>query len=111
MMCLMYRTEKIYESVGGPLKYHKSRKQVGIRLVKTEQQHKLVEFDWYLSFVKSCQESRLALGLTQYQLGHGIGTTQAAISRFEAGRVAPTVEFIDRLATALGKKARLTLEK
>jgi transcriptional regulator with XRE-family HTH domain len=50
---------------------------------------------------------RLEAGLTQAELAHRVGTTQAAISKIETGRTVPGLDLLDRLAAALGRPIRL----
>lgn len=104
-----YRKEYIYEKTGGPKKVRKGRRLKEIRLVKVETNERLIEYEWYKDFARECRHVRLSIGLSQSQLGHQIGSTQAVISRFEAGKFAPTVEFLNRLATALNKKIEIRL--
>lgn len=42
--------------------------------------------------------------ITQKELAKKIGTTQSALSRFEMGDVNPSLEFLKKVATALGTK-------
>ena len=48
--------------------------------------------------------ARLNEHLTQGELAEKIGTTQSNISRFESGTYNPTLEFIQRIINALGKR-------
>jgi transcriptional regulator with XRE-family HTH domain len=48
-------------------------------------------------------------GLTQAELARRIGTTQAAISKIESGRVLPGLPLIERIARATGRPIQLTL--
>lgn len=47
---------------------------------------------------------RLKKKMSQKELAKKMGTTQSAISRFEAGCVQPTIEFLARLARVFDKK-------
>jgi len=47
---------------------------------------------------------RTEAGLTQAELAHRMGTTQSAIARMEAGGTRPTLETLERLATAIGQE-------
>jgi len=49
-------------------------------------------------------------GLTQEQLAHKMGKQQPAIARFEAGRVWPSLAFLQDLAEALDVRIVLKLE-
>lgn len=46
---------------------------------------------------------RTEAGLTQAELARRMGTTQSAIARIEGGGARPTLETLERLATAVGK--------
>lgn len=45
---------------------------------------------------------RVEAGLTQADLADRMGTTQSAIARLEGGGVQPTLETLEKLATAVG---------
>ena len=47
--------------------------------------------------------------LTQKQLAELVGTKQSNIARFESGSYNPTVEFLQKIAGALGKKLKISL--
>lgn len=49
-------------------------------------------------------ELRLENKITQKQLAIDAGTHQASIARFERGDYSPTISFLSKLATALGRK-------
>ena len=42
--------------------------------------------------------------ITQKELAKKIGTTQSALSRFEMGNVNPSLDFLKKIATALGTR-------
>lgn len=47
---------------------------------------------------------RLDQGLSQKELADKVGTKQSAISRLESGEYNPSVEFLSKVANALGKE-------
>lgn len=53
---------------------------------------------------------RKELGMTQSQLGQKAGVTQPNIRRFESGNYNPSLEFMVRIAAAMGKKVKVVLE-
>ena len=53
---------------------------------------------------------RKELGMTQSQLGQKAGVTQPNITRFESGNYNPSLEFLVRIAAAMGKKVKVVLE-
>lgn len=48
--------------------------------------------------------------ITQKELAKKIGTTQSALSRFEMGDVNPSLDFLKKVASALGTKLVVRLE-
>jgi ribosome-binding protein aMBF1 (putative translation factor) len=54
---------------------------------------------------------RDAHGLSQTELAERMGTTQPAIARLEAGRVAPRLETLDRVAEALDVQLVVTFKE
>ena len=53
---------------------------------------------------------RKELGMTQSQLGQKAVVTQPNITRFESGNYNPSLEFMVRIAVAMGKKVKVVLE-
>ena len=53
-------------------------------------------------------QARRRAGLTQAEVADRMGTTQSSISRTEAGRTLPSLDFIDRYARACGVSIRMT---
>lgn len=51
---------------------------------------------------------RLEQGLSQKDLADRIGSKQSAISRLESGDYNPSIEFLNKVAIALGKKLVVT---
>lgn len=56
---------------------------------------------------KQLIELRLQQGLSQKELAEKIGTKQSAISRLENGSYNPSVEFLGKIAHALGKEIQV----
>lgn len=52
---------------------------------------------------------RLEAGLTQLEVARRMGTTQAAISRMESGRVLPSLVVLDKFAQATGRTLELRI--
>lgn len=50
---------------------------------------------------------RISKGLTQKDLANLIGTKQSAISRLENGSSNPSIEFLAKIAHALGKEIHI----
>ena len=48
--------------------------------------------------------------LTQSELGKRAGISQPNIPRFESGNYNPSLEFLVKIAGAMGKKVKVTLE-
>ena len=53
-------------------------------------------------------ERRLAKGLTQSDLAKKLGTKQSAIARLESGNYNPSLAFLNKVATALDTKLKVT---
>lgn len=56
------------------------------------------------------KQYRKELGLTQSELGKRAGISQPNITRFESGNHNPSLEFLVKIAGAMGKKVKVTLE-
>jgi len=53
--------------------------------------------------------ARLDQNITQKELAERMGTRQSNISRLESGNYNPSLEFIEKVASALGKKVEIHL--
>lgn len=56
------------------------------------------------------KQYRKELGLTQSELGKRAGISQPNITRFESGNYNPSLEFLVKIAGAMGKKVKVTLD-
>ena len=56
------------------------------------------------------KQYRKELGLTQSELGKRAGISQPNITRFESGNYNPSLEVLVKIAGAMGKKVKVTLE-
>ena len=56
------------------------------------------------------KQYRKELGLTQSELGKRAGISQPNITRFESGNYNPSLEFLVKIAGAMCKKVKVTLE-
>ena len=54
--------------------------------------------------------ARAKRGLTQAQLAKKMGTKQSAIARIEGGNANPSINFLEKLASALGTKLSIQLQ-
>jgi transcriptional regulator with XRE-family HTH domain len=59
---------------------------------------------------KQLRALREAQHLSQAELARRMGSTQPAIARLEAGRVAPSLDTLDRAAAALGVELVITFQ-
>ena len=55
------------------------------------------------------KQYRKELGLTQSELGKRAGISQPNITRFESGNYNPSLEFLVKIAGAMGKKVKVLL--
>jgi predicted transcriptional regulator len=60
--------------------------------------------------VRQIINARRELDLTQDQLARLVGTKQSNISRLESGEANPTVEFLSKVAQAMGKTLDIRLQ-
>jgi transcriptional regulator with XRE-family HTH domain len=60
--------------------------------------------------VREIIKARHELNLTQEQLAKLVGTKQSNISRLESGEYNPTIEFLGKVAQAMGKSLEIRLQ-
>jgi ribosome-binding protein aMBF1 (putative translation factor) len=61
------------------------------------------------ALIKAILHARKEKGMTQKELADKMGSRQAVISRLETGRANPSLEFIKKLAKALGASLEIRL--
>lgn len=52
-------------------------------------------------------KARIERGMTQSELAKKVGTTQAVISRIESTNTNPTINMVNKIAKAFGKKLKI----
>lgn len=57
------------------------------------------------------KRTRKRKGLTQKELGGMLGITESTYSKYEAGKVNPSLEMLDKLAVALNTKLKVAFEE
>lgn len=63
-----------------------------------------------MELAETVYRAREAAGLTQTQLAQRMGTTQSAIAAIEAGARTPTVDLLERLARACGRRLNISID-
>lgn len=58
--------------------------------------------------IRAIIDARKEMGLTQKQLSELTGITQADISKIENGNANPSLKTLQRLASAMGKKVKIS---
>lgn len=56
------------------------------------------------------RQYRKSLGMTQSELGKRAGISQPNVTRFESGNYNPSLEFLVKVAGAMGKQVKISLE-
>jgi transcriptional regulator with XRE-family HTH domain len=59
------------------------------------------------TFAKVCRDTRIRLRLTQEQLASAVGVSRGYVARIERGQANPTIEVVERIATALELETEL----
>ena len=84
------------------MKNYKAVKKQLLKDKEIKREYELLEPEF--KAIRQIIELRLKKKLSQKELAEKIGTKQSAISRFERGFVNPSISFLARLASALGKR-------
>ncbi len=74
--------------------------------IKREYDTLAVEYE----LINQIIDARIENHLTQKQLAELAGTDQARISRLEKGSLNPSLDFIKKIAAALGKEVHITFK-
>jgi DNA-binding XRE family transcriptional regulator len=85
---------------------HKQLKD--LLLSDSEIQKEYDELEPIYSVNREIIKLRIEKGLTQKDLAELIGTKQSAISRLENGSYNPSLEFLSKVAHALGKEVHIS---
>lgn len=51
---------------------------------------------------------RLKKGMTQKEVAEKLGTKQSAIARLESGKINPSLEFLQKMASVMGSKLSIS---
>ena len=62
------------------------------------------ESEFEFQIISALITARAQRKLTQRQLAKKIGVAQSALARFEAGKINPTLEFLNKVTSGLGLK-------
>ncbi len=62
------------------------------------------------ALVSQLIEARIKKGLSQKELAEKIGTKQSAIARLESGNINPSIEFLQKVVTAMGRKLNVQIK-
>ena len=81
------------------MKNWKTLKKELLKDKKTREEYKRLKPRYQL--ISEIIEARKRKGLTQEDLAKKIGTKQSAIARIESGNANPTVDFLEKVASAL----------
>jgi ribosome-binding protein aMBF1 (putative translation factor) len=63
-----------------------------------------------MELAETVYRAREAAGLTQTELAKRMGTTQSAIAAIETGARTPTVDLLERLARACGRRLTIRID-
>ena len=61
--------------------------------------------------VEQLKAARKALDMTQEDLAALVGTKKSNISRFESGRYNPSLDFVIKVASSLGKQIQINIKE
>ena len=64
---------------------------------------------WMERWQQGFKQNRKLNGMTQTELGRKAGISQPNITRFESGSYNPSLDFMVKIAAAMGKRVQITL--
>lgn len=79
-------------------------------LQSPEVQHEYDELKVLYDIKREIIKFRIEQGLSQKELADRINTKQSAISRLESGEYNPSLEFLSKVANALGKELHISFQ-
>ena len=80
-----------------------------IILKNNEVQNELKMNELEYKIIEEIIMARTERNLTQKELAELIGTKQSNISRLESGKYNPTIDFLNKIAHAVGKELRVSM--
>ena len=89
------------------MRHEEVRKQL---LQSPEVQHEYDELKVLYDIKREIIKLRIEQGLSQKELADRIKTKQSAISRLESGEYNPSLEFLSKVANALGKELHISFQ-
>ena len=89
------------------MKHEDVKKQL---LQSPEVQKEYNELKFQYDIKREIIKLRIEQGLSQQELADRINTKQSAISRLESGDYNPSLEFLNKVANALGKELHISFQ-
>lgn len=62
------------------------------------------------ALIRAIIQKRIEKSMTQSELAKKIGTKQSAISRLESGNANPSLQFLQKIASALGTRLHISFQ-
>ena len=103
--------EFIIKTTGGPTKHNRYQKRRNpfFSEAKSPEKPKIAS-EAYAELIIGLRLARSSRRITQSELAKTLGSSQAAISRFEKGYTSPSLKFLLSYAAAVGEKVAFTLK-
>ena len=64
-----------------------------------------------ITLINETAKIRKDMNLTQKEMAKIVGVPQSNISRFESGKVEPTLDFLQKITSRLGYRINISIEK
>ncbi len=101
--------EFIIITTGGPKKVYRHKKVRNPHYIKPKPEPMAVPEKRQL-VIGGFRNARLQKRMTQKQLADKLKTYQSVVSKFEAGKFNPSLDFLERYADILDRKLNITLK-
>jgi DNA-binding XRE family transcriptional regulator len=85
---------------------HKEFLKVQLNNPDFEEEYKALEPQYALA--RAVISARIQRGMSQQELAHRVGTSQANISKIERGNMNPSIKMAQRIADSLGKELKIS---
>lgn len=104
----MFRLNIFFATISLLFKYKNFRETLNEQLKDPAFKKEYDDLETEFQIIRAIIDARTEMGITQKQLSDLTGIAQADISKLENGNANPSLKTLQRLASAMGKKVKIS---